>query len=190
MRFSSSVSGILRWASLIAVSSATTVAFAGQDRIDFDHLSLEQGLSQSIIEQIVQDRKGFMWFATEDGLNRFDGYRFTVYKNVPGNPNTLSYNELKALYEDRDGILWVGIFESGLNSFDPSTEEVVRYRHDDDDLTSLSADTVRCIFEDRSGRLWVGTQGGGLDRLPEPYVRELERQWNEWLSRTYGSTAA
>jgi ligand-binding sensor domain-containing protein len=87
MHFSNPVSFIPRWASLIALSSVTTVAFAGQDRIDFDRLSVEQGLSQSIIEQMVQGRKGFMWFATEDGLNRFDGYRFTVYKNVPGNPN-------------------------------------------------------------------------------------------------------
>ena len=98
MRFPRPVSSILRWALLIAVSSAGTVASAGQNRIDFDRLSLEQGLSQSIIEQMVQDRKGFMWFATEDGLNRFDGYRFTVYKNVPGNPNSLSYNELKAVH--------------------------------------------------------------------------------------------
>jgi ligand-binding sensor domain-containing protein len=79
MRFSIPVSVILRWALLIALSSVTTVAFAGQDRIDFDRLSVDQGLSQSIIEQMVQGRKGFMWFATEDGLNRFDGYRFTVY---------------------------------------------------------------------------------------------------------------
>ena len=98
MRFSNRVSVVLRWASLIALSSAAAVALAGQDRIDFDRLSLEQGLSQSIIEQVVQDQKGFMWFATEDGLNRFDGYRFIVHKNVPGNPNSLSYNELKALY--------------------------------------------------------------------------------------------
>jgi len=95
MRFSSPVSVVLRWALLIALSSATTVAFAGQDRIDFDRLSIEQGLSQSIIEQMVQDQKGFMWFATEDGLNRFDGYRFTVYKHVPSNPNSLSYNRRK-----------------------------------------------------------------------------------------------
>ena len=165
MSFLFRASVVLRWALLIALSCVTAVTVAAQDRIDFDRLSLEQGLSQSIIEQMVQDQKGFMWFASEDGLNRFDGYRFTVYKNVPGNPNSLSYNELKALHVDRDGILWVGIFESGLNSFDPSTEEIVRYRHDDADPASLSADSVRCILEDRSGQLWVGTQGGGLDRL-------------------------
>jgi ligand-binding sensor domain-containing protein/serine phosphatase RsbU (regulator of sigma subunit) len=136
-----------------------------QDRIDFDRLSLEDGLSQSIIEAIVQDRQGFMWFATEDGLNRYDGYDFTVFRNQPGNSDSLGYNELKALYEDDDGILWVGIFETGLNSFDPTTLEVVRYRHDPDDPTTLSHDTVRVVLEDSAGRLWVGTQGGGLDRL-------------------------
>jgi len=156
---------VLRRGFVVVLSVAAGVTGAGEDRIDFDRLSLEQGLSQSIIEQIVQDRKGFMWFATEDGLNRFDGYRFSVFKNVPGNPNSLSYNELKALYVDRAGILWVGIFESGLNSFDPATEKVVRYHHDENDPASLGAETVRCILEDRSGRLWVGTQGGGLDRL-------------------------
>ena len=149
--------------SILAVGAV--VASAGQDRISFSHLSLEQGLSQSIIEQIVQDRTGFMWFATEDGLNRFDGYRFAVYRNVPGDPQSLGYNELKALYEDRDGYLWIGIFASGLNRFDPATEVVVRYRHDHNRPESLAADTVRCVFEDSSGRLWVGTEGGGLDML-------------------------
>ena len=147
------------------LAAAAVVASAGQERIGFSHLSLEQGLSQSIIEQIVQDRTGFMWFATEDGLNRFDGYRFVLYRNVPGDPESLSYNELKALYEDRDGTLWVGIFASGLNRFDPSTEKVVRYQHDHDRPDSLAADTVRCVFQDSSGRLWVGTEGGGLDLL-------------------------
>jgi ligand-binding sensor domain-containing protein len=70
MHFSNPVPFILRLATLIALSSVTTVAFAGQDRIDFDRLSVEQGLSQSIIEQMVQGRKGFMWFATEDVRHR------------------------------------------------------------------------------------------------------------------------
>lgn len=151
--------------SVAILAGVAVVASAGQERIDFGHLSLEQGLSQSIIEQIVQDRTGFMWFATEDGLNRFDGYRFALHKNVPGNPKSLSYNELKALHEDREGHLWIGIFSSGLNRFDPTTEEVIRYQHEHDRPDSLAAETVRCVLEDRSGRLWVGTEGGGLDLL-------------------------
>ncbi len=142
---------------------AAGVAAAAETRIDFDRLSIDEGLSQSIVEQIVQDRQGFMWFVTEDGLNRFDGYTFTVYRNVSGDASSLSHNELKSIFEDGSGTLWVGAFEGGLNRFDPITEKVTRFRHDSSDSGSLAADTVRCITEDRSGRLWIGTQGGGLD---------------------------
>jgi ligand-binding sensor domain-containing protein/serine phosphatase RsbU (regulator of sigma subunit) len=165
MEASSRFAETLQRVSVLMLAAAAVAANAGEERIGFGHLSLEEGLSQSIIEQIVQDRTGFMWFATEDGLNRFDGYRFAVYRNIPGDPQSLSYNELKAVHEDRDGYLWVGIFASGLNRFDPATEKVVRYQHDHDRPDSLAADTVRCVFEDSAGRLWVGTEGGGLDLL-------------------------
>ena len=131
----------------------------------FERLSIERGLSQSIIEQIVQDRVGFMWFVTEDGLNRYDGYRFTVYRSLAGDPGSLSHNELKAIHEDSSGMLWVGVFEGGLNRFDPVSERAIRYQHDSNDPASLAATTVRAILEDRSGALWIGTHGGGLDRL-------------------------
>jgi ligand-binding sensor domain-containing protein len=144
---------------------AVGVAVAAETHIDFDRLSIDEGLSQSIVEQMVQDRQGFMWFVTEDGLNRFDGYTFTVYRNVAGDPSSLSHNELKSICEDKSGILWVGAFEAGLNRFDPITEKVTRYRHDPSDPGSLATDTVLYITEDRAGRLWVGTQGGGLDLL-------------------------
>ncbi|HQR45208.1 MAG TPA: two-component regulator propeller domain-containing protein [Thermoanaerobaculia bacterium] len=132
---------------------------------DFERISLEQGLSQSVIESIVQDRKGFLWFATEDGLNRYDGYGFTVYRYQAGNPRSLSYNDIKTLHEDRAGLLWVGTFEGGLNRFDPAAGVFTRYRNDPADPSSLAANTVRAILEDRAGNLWLGTQGGGLDRL-------------------------
>jgi ligand-binding sensor domain-containing protein/serine phosphatase RsbU (regulator of sigma subunit) len=154
-----------RWIVLVALVGVWPGAADGGDAIEFDSLSLEDGLSQSIVERIVQDRQGFMWFATEDGLNRFDGYRFTVHRHDSGNPQSLSYNELKALYEDRDGRLWVGTFENGLNAFDPATETVVRFLPDPTDASSLSSPTVWAVLEDSSGRLWVGTQGGGLELL-------------------------
>ncbi|MCP4898195.1 MAG: SpoIIE family protein phosphatase [bacterium] len=178
----------IRWAAsaLLRASFAMLAvgAFAGQEPIDFGHISLEQGLSQSIVEQMVQDRTGFMWFATEDGLNRFDGYRFTVYKNVPGDSQSLSYNQIKAVYEDREGVLWIGIFASGLNRFDPSTEKVVRYRHDQNDPDSLGADSVLCVLEDTSGRLWVGTQDGGLDRFDRETGRFVHHRADPNVSGT------
>ena len=132
---------------------------------DFERISLEQGLSQSVIESIVQDRKGFLWFATEDGLNRYDGYGFTVYRYQAGNPRSLSHNDVKALLEDRSGLIWLGTFGGGLNRFDPATATFTRYRNEPSEPDSLSGNIVRAILEDRRGGLWVGTQGGGLDRL-------------------------
>jgi ligand-binding sensor domain-containing protein len=149
---------------LLALALAAS-APAGSRRIAFDHLSIDQGLSQSIVEDIVQDRLGFMWFVTEDGLNRYDGFSFVVFRNRAGDPASLSHNEIKAACEDHDGAIWVGSFSAGLNRFDPRTERVTRYQHDPADPGSLAGTTVRAILQDRGGALWVGTQDAGLDRL-------------------------
>lgn len=135
------------------------------DPLEFERISLEQGLSQSIIEGTIQDRVGFLWFPTEDGLNRYDGYRFRVLRHDPDDPDSLSYNDIKCVYEDRDGVLWIGTFEGGLNRYDPRSGHIDRFRHDPADPASLAANTVRAILEDRQGTLWLGTQGGGLDRF-------------------------
>ncbi len=140
-------------------------AAAAPAAVAFERLSLEQGLSQSIIEGILQDRRGFLWLATEDGLNRWDGHRFTVFRNVAGDARSLSYNDLKCLLEDRSGAIWVGTFEGGLNRFDPSTGRFERFRHDARDPSSLAHDDVRALLVDGSGVLWAGTYGGGLDRF-------------------------
>lgn len=164
-----------RWCRVVAVLLALVPAAAGRaERTDFERLSLRQGLSQSIIEAILQDRRGFLWFATEDGLNRWDGYRFTVFRNSVADPRSLSSNDLKCLAEDRSGALWVGTFEGGLNRFDPATGSATAYRHDPADPGSLPANTVRALLEDRDGRIWVGTQGGGLARL-DPRSGRFER---------------
>ncbi len=138
---------------------------AQQDDLAFKHLSIEQGLSQSIVDAVIQDRRGFMWFVTEDGLNRFDGYEFVVYKHDARNPASLVHNEIKCIAEDRMGALWVGTFYRGLERFDPATETFTHYQHDPANPSSLSNDIVWAVLEDREGRLWVGTGGGGLDRL-------------------------
>ncbi len=97
-----------------------------QTPLRFDRLSIEDGLSQNDVFTILQDRQGFMWFGTNFGLNRYDGYTFSVYKTVPFDAATLSYNWILALHEDREGKLWVGTL-GGLNRMDPSTGAVTRY---------------------------------------------------------------
>ena len=133
----------------------------------FDRLSLEDGLSQSAVSGMVQDRQGFLWLATLDGLNRYDGYDFKVYRNDPDNPHSLSDNSIRSLAGSRSNVLWVGTTGGGLDRFDLQTERSTHYRHDPQDPRSLSHNTVWAIHEDRSGAPWVGTSGG-LNRLDSP----------------------
>lgn len=136
---------------------------AGQ-AIRFEHISIEQGLSQSTIHCILQDREGFMWFGTQDGLNKYDGYRFTVYKSDIEDPYSLSSNIISSLYEDRAGDLWIGT-RSGLDRFDRETERFHSYQHSSGDPHSVSNNVVTAIYEDQTGALWIGTFGGGLNRF-------------------------
>ncbi len=107
---------------------------------------------------------GFLWLATGDGLNRYDGYRFEVLRSRPTDANSLSHNRIRALYEDSDGLLWIGTLNGGLNRYDRRAQTFTRYRHDPAVPGSLAHDLVWAIHQDRDGRLWIGT-GGGLDRL-------------------------
>jgi len=102
---------------VLAALTAFWVLFAPQftmpvygqaDTLRFENISTEQGLSQSTINAILQDRQGFLWFATEAGLNQYDGYQFTVYHHAPDNPRSLSDNFVLTFYEDRNGSLWIG----------------------------------------------------------------------------------
>lgn len=131
----------------------------------FETLSLEHGLSQSSVRSIHQDRRGFLWFGTEDGLNRYDGYTFTVFKPVPGDPSTLSSSFVRAIHEDATGTLWVGTNGGGFNRYDPFTQRFKRYQADPGAKNALCHNYVWDIDEDRDGMLWLGTDGGGLDRF-------------------------
>src|SRR5689334_9699058 len=78
-------------------------AFSQDNKFEFSHYTTDDGLSQSNVITILQDSKGFMWFGTQDGLNKFDGYKFTVFKNDPGNPLTLNHNGIVEILEDKTG---------------------------------------------------------------------------------------
>ncbi len=131
-------------------------AVDGKD-IRFTHLSSEQGLLQSNVNQILQDDQGFIWFGTMDGLRRYDGYHFKEYRHDPANPNSLSGDAVSALYKDRSGKLWIGS-DAGLDKYDPITDRITRYASD--------PSTVRIegpIFEinqDRKGTTWLATTRG------------------------------
>ncbi|SOD81478.1 two-component regulator propeller domain-containing protein [Spirosoma fluviale] len=131
----------------------------------FSYLTTREGLSQDNVTCILQDRKGFMWFGTQDGLNKFDGYTYTVYRNDPRKVNSLSHNFIHILFEDKQGHLWVGTDDGGLSLFDANTETFTNYKHLTGKTNSLAHNKVMAITQDTQGYLWVGTAGGGLDRF-------------------------
>jgi len=139
--------------------------FAQKKNIRFEHLSLEHGLSQNTIECILQDRQGFMWFGTQDGLNKYDGYKFTVYRHNPDHRTSLGANFVYSIFEDSAGILWIGTRGGGLNRFDKKQETFIRFLHQADNPHSISHNGVRSIFADSAGILWIGTDGGGLNKF-------------------------
>ncbi|MDA3824067.1 MAG: hypothetical protein PF450_15840, partial [Bacteroidales bacterium] len=132
--------------------------------LKFEHISTIDGLSQSTVLCILQDSKGFMWFGTQDGLNKYDGYSFTQYHYDLGDSSSILGNFIFCLLEDAKGNLWIGT-DRGLNMFDRVNNTFVRYQHDANDPSSLGGTEVRDICEDSEGRLWVGSPGGDLARL-------------------------
>jgi ligand-binding sensor domain-containing protein len=128
----------------------------------FTRLSTEDGLSQTRVSQIVQGPQGFIWFGTQYGLNRYDGYKFKVFAHDPRRAKSLGGTFVTALFKDHTGALWVGC-ASSLDKFDPVMETVVHYRIDPDDPKGLSG-TVVHVSEDGNGTLWLAT-GAGLYKL-------------------------
>lgn len=133
----------------------------------FDRMSLEEGLSQSSVYTIVQDDKGFIWIGTQDGLNRYDGYTFKVFKSESENKNSLSSNYINTLYVDNHGFLWIGTSGGGLNRLNLKTSEFTHYTYDEEDSLSISDNYVRSIKEDNKGNLWIGTYNGGLNKFDQ-----------------------
>ncbi|NQZ08744.1 MAG: response regulator, partial [Algicola sp.] len=144
------------------------VVMASGPSAHFERLSIENGLSQSAVLSILQDNQGYMWFATFDGLNRYDGYTFKVFRHNPQDIGTISNNNITSLYEDSKGRLWVGTRGGGLNRFDAETQRFIHFKHDVLKHHSLSHATILSIFEDSNKILWFGTAGGGLNRFDEP----------------------
>ena len=101
--------------------------FAPGSFVRFEHLTSEDGLSQNAGLAIFQDSRGYLWIGTQDGLNRYDGYSFKIYKHDPDNLNSISYNSILSIAEDKNGSLWIGTWGGGLNRFDPATETFIRY---------------------------------------------------------------
>jgi ligand-binding sensor domain-containing protein/signal transduction histidine kinase len=150
-------------ACLVACLASQDAHAAAPRSLRFEHLGLEQGLTQESVKTILQDRTGFMWFGTQGGLNRFDGYRMKTFRSDPLDPASLPDNYVQASYEDGEGRLWFGT-RGGLVRFDEATQKFVRYPFASGSEAVARNRAVAAIVGDGDGGLWIGT-GDGLVRL-------------------------
>lgn len=132
-------------------------------QIVFEHLTIDNGLPQNSVIAIAQDKHGFMWFGTQDGLCRYDGYHVKIFRHDRMNPASLRNNFTTSLLVDKSGTLWVGTVGGGLNRYNSINQTFTAYTHEANNPQSLSDNTVQCVYQDRSGMLWVGTERGGIN---------------------------
>jgi PAS domain S-box-containing protein len=135
------------------------------EQVRFGHITTEDGLSEGRVWGITQDRRGFLWFTSHGGVNRYDGHRFKVYKYDPKNINSPASTIYRCVLEDSRGMLWFGSLDGGLARLDPETEQWTNFRHDPQDPHSLSGDAIWAIAEDPLGDLWIATEANGLSRF-------------------------
>jgi PAS domain S-box-containing protein len=125
---------------------------------DFVRIYMKEGMSQGSAFSTIQDRQGFIWIGTEDGLNRYDGYKFRIYR-PSDDPKSISDVYNRAVFEDSRGDIWVGT-NLGLNLYNRDQDNFTRFLNDPQDPQSLSSNLVSAICESRSGTIWIGTDGG------------------------------
>ncbi|MBA6250749.1 response regulator [Colwellia sp. MB3u-55] len=151
--------GLIQLFSLIILCATSLHSYAENSQYSFDHFSRDQGLSQASVQALYHDKQGFIWAGTTDGLNRFDGYQFTVYRSNSDKFDSLSNNNVLSITQDSNENLWFGTV-SGLNRFNKSTESFTTFLHDNKQNNSLSNNMVQTLTADKFGSVWVGTKNG------------------------------
>jgi len=130
--------------------------------IQFKRLSINEGLSSPIVLSIVKDTKGFLWFGTSNGLNKYDGYQIRTFENDSRDSTSISDNWINAICVSRNGDLWIGTQNGGLNRFDYTSEKFTSYMNNPNDSTSIPDNRIVSLCEDSDGTLWIGTFSYGL----------------------------
>ncbi len=135
----------------LALAGRVAPAAARQGALRFDRVTVEDGLAGPEIMAIHQDAQGFLWFGTSEGLERYDGYTFKLYRHDPQDPGSLSDHSVLALTSDHLGELWVGTADGGLNRYRRSDDTFAHYRHVPGDPSSLSSDTGSIVWIRKAG---------------------------------------
>ena len=170
--------GISLLLALAVLAHAPVPVGASPAPMVFDHVTLEDGLSQATVNDVLQDSQGFLWIATESGLDRYDGYGIQTYSRERGNPNALSNDFIWEIAEDANGDLWVTTNGGGVARWHRDRDAFSTYNHDPDDPSTLSSDATRALLIDADGRVWIGTRGAGINVL-DPKTGSVNRLQHE-----------
>ena len=150
---------------LVFISFTFLFSYSQSHTIKFNNLTIKDGLSQSTVNCILQDKYGFIWAGTQDGLNKFNGYSVEVYKFKLNDSTSLSNSFITSLYEDNTGKLWIGTQENGVLKYDSEHSDFISFKYDPKNENGLTSNRINCFYEDNFGVMWFGTAQGGLNKL-------------------------
>lgn len=150
---------------VLLLQAISLCAFSQNRPIHFQHIGSREGLSELNINCIMQDSRGFIWVGTRDGLNRYDGNKFKVFKNIVNDTNSISNSFVQDVLEDKNGNLWISTSGGGLNMYDRKLDRFIHYRHNRNNTNSIASDILVKIALDKSGNLWISNQKEGLDQF-------------------------
>lgn len=142
--------------------------YAQEPSLYFEKINVQNGLSHNKVNCIIQDKRGFIWLGTDDGLNRYDGKNFVQFRNRNNDSTTVSGNIITDLYEDRDGKIWIATADGGLSRYDyrlPPQQQFRQYRNVTENPSSIHSNSVNTLLEDNLGFLWLGTSGRSVIRF-------------------------
>lgn len=175
-----------KWFSLFLVAIQGAIAMGQAPVLHFEKITVQNGLSNNKVNCMVQDKRGFMWIGTNDGLNRFDGNSVSIFRNKPGDSTSLSGNIITDLLEDEAGVLWIATADGGLTRYDyrlPPAQQLKQYKHLPGDTNSIPVNTINALLQDKAGYLWLATSGKGVIRLDKKtgQFHYLVRTWTRTI---------
>ncbi len=153
------------WVTLTMILVLTVSSISQNHYMKFRHITSKDGLVQNNVMAILQDSRGFMWFGTRGGLNRYDGYEFELFEHNPEDEKSMSRNDISTMYEDHEGYLWIGYFGGGLDRYNRETDSFESFDSITRSDEGMPTSNVSSVIEDKDDNLWIGTYGGGLIRL-------------------------